>query len=787
MVKRPPHPTGPTIWNMFENSSNAHIKLNANSKITNLASQLFSSVCVVKPENGDTNKNVAAEVPTLLSQVDKDVETSEIGSSSNESHYNSDDTNVVRTKSGGLTRGKAPKRKKHKARLEVSHKIETDSLECSELPNSLAKEAKRMEGTNGDVSINPAQLFDNEKETDRAHVALDSKKMASTVMTEEKKNYKSRCSVVAIDKPKSNGFVDLTSKTRSVHLHTTQFSSYDHAKLADQDLPVWQASSKLRTNKEDEPLTNKQIYWEKVNPDEPPVKIIIPRKKALRRDADTSWTRLLIAMKILKPKVVQASETANTVKSSKARGMWQRVRDLLLKRLFSQKTADLQTSTSNALLAVGSNTPPRVTASQNVMASTSNIERGIAKVRESPEKQSYKTKIISSTSESSKFKKGKVDTHSQMPQDNPVDILQNAILNLKSFPKACEHNQKTNEQLLQSAAPDVVAPLWLNKARSKLGKMSSNKTPMKQNSLKSFSSNGMCSTSTTPLQPAVTVFNNLQQSSQSVQQMCSTGSKTKDCHETALSQCMPHMSSSTSTEQVSKISPRPHAFSTSIKSQSEGAKLFVDVIRKLRSVRSQPLSTSNQESNENTIPSPQNSSSFVTKSKQHSKLDKPHSCTTTVSGKSTVLPESVEISTCLLQQPTSSSVQTVPIDLPSGPIDTEIVPFDLENRVDTTPSISSKQPVPFLYKSSTIATTRNQVTEVHTSNLAHLTPSVSILSLSVPSSVCVPVPIVSAPICYPYSYGLPISPSSVSHHSILPPTLHHSFNEYQNQVLKLLL
>lgn len=101
-AQRPRSPLGPSPWNMFENVGQAHVKRNVNSKINNLAGKLIANVkvaeqCVV----------VDGISPVRLLHWT----ASENSHSSGDDHYDTEDTNIVITKGGGVTRRKAPKRK----------------------------------------------------------------------------------------------------------------------------------------------------------------------------------------------------------------------------------------------------------------------------------------------------------------------------------------------------------------------------------------------------------------------------------------------------------------------------------------------------------------------------------------------------------------------------------------------------------------------------------------------------------------------------------------------------
>lgn len=91
------------------------------------------------------------------------------------------------------------------------------------------------------------------------------------------------------------------------------------------------SSPKLSSDELQVKAPARQIYWEQLHPNEPPVKIIVPTPKAQRRARQSRWDKLLIALGIMKDR--QQKDAESPIVSTK----WQRLRKAVRKYIAEQR------------------------------------------------------------------------------------------------------------------------------------------------------------------------------------------------------------------------------------------------------------------------------------------------------------------------------------------------------------------------------------------------------------------------------------------------------------------
>lgn len=426
MPQRSHSPLGPTPWNMFENVGSASVKRNVNTKINNLAGILIANVKVSEENHEQTcgGPYVEAKLKNPLPTPTQDRGSFTNSDENSEEFYDADDTNVVFTKGGGLTRNKAPKRRLNQGSdiLDTSDSItlrtaslslkshiaddsdvaffanqpqncnnnndnDTENTKCStrETPTGnlrppsylgctkLSDDATAFSTSVGSKSSsqlqsNRGKTLQSETLTIKTQFAATSlesaEKLAMTSIRSEQdssrllhqhsrsKLLKTRMTnlllkAAAKERKTVNHEMKLKNsqwKDGEQHLHVSAVStsSYEPVELQ----PTLIANAGDTEQRKTSPKISNQIYWEQMNTGGPPVKIIIPTPRVHRRSkrADSNWTKLLIAMKIIKPN----ETTEKPVNRAKPNSRWRRLRYLLFKSLSEQKQTESGVKSSGA-------------------------------------------------------------------------------------------------------------------------------------------------------------------------------------------------------------------------------------------------------------------------------------------------------------------------------------------------------------------------------------------------------------------------------------------------------
>ena len=396
-MKRPHSPLGSNSWNMFENVGQAQVKSNTNSKINTLAGKLITNLkdAAVHSKSASQVELKKERCVNQRERLDMGPKLSSIDTDSSDGQYDTDDSNVVMTKNGRLTRDKAPTRSAFTLTSAISeseseiastlssYNSETNLSDREEFfpnssnnnNNSPTKNKPNLKSTASDAQavtvtavesykdqvrpvsdslsktnerqlasrINCSSHFDKPSNvTENAVLQVSSapfKRSSSEVM---EKRVDSRKNMRKLEKCDDTGFLmkPRTSKTDTL-------SNYDTTHVEkNATVSKKSASSRSRIGKADDwPTASNKMFMKRTvleQQDEPfevaEVKTITPTPKAVRRNKETEsrWTKLLVALKILKPRCQKPPDYS----SKTPRSRWQRLRYLWSKYFTEQKYKD---------------------------------------------------------------------------------------------------------------------------------------------------------------------------------------------------------------------------------------------------------------------------------------------------------------------------------------------------------------------------------------------------------------------------------------------------------------
>ena len=395
--KRSHSPVGPTAWNMFGHVSHAKIKSNVNSKITNLADKLIANVKtsneqaqlteVCSPSHTQYTAVEGVTADTLLHTDHRKYDCDTAYEAGDDAVYDTDDGNTAVTKSGGITRGKAPMKKKAFLWSSVGPDTDSDISSVTVSPRSVAisesdATAEANDNNTNNSNNSPArQPAASHKSDDSKPVSSrprvrspDIESRAEDLLKGAVRNeqYRPRMEKVGVrvvplaGEPLSTtnkqhsqpnfGKIKVkkleSSKPKSADQHSESSPIIPKAKTVDSSstietklaIPSMKSGPNLSSVMSAPNLqTPKQVYWEQLKPGEAPVKIIIPSTKKRRRGAESAWTRLLVALKIIKPTISRA-ESTNSLKEGLTG--WKKVRYIVKRYLQEQrKSQELATAT----------------------------------------------------------------------------------------------------------------------------------------------------------------------------------------------------------------------------------------------------------------------------------------------------------------------------------------------------------------------------------------------------------------------------------------------------------
>lgn len=562
--KRAHSPLGPTPWNMLGHASGAQVKANVNSKINNLAGRLIANVKISEDlmraelqSTDDSEKSAADETPDSVRRsrspgVDRVNELE----ASNDAMYDTDDTNLAVTKSGGVTRGKAPMKKKPfhwssvipdsesemGSSVTVSPRsvvatdsddtIDADGANANNSNNSPATEKRMIKSTAGvtqssDLKRSQALKFrmagllvkaaQIEKQKD---VIAEMEKSGTSIHSTKSKSDTTKPSVglaktsVSNDSAAANKSRALKYRMAGLLVKASRIEREKEAAEKEQEtnskqvvlkqsrqsplIPSSSANkySALSTSSSAPNLQPpRQVYWEQLKPGEEPVKVIIPSPKKKRRGAESAWTRLLVALKIMKPSISR-SESSNSLKEGLTG--WKKVRYIMRRylrerrqdptvRLLEVASREHREITEAVSYEAGRQTPAVSRKEDDQDALTLSIDRNISKApstsgftpfsetvkpkfvtqSESPAEPDHKTgkytwKLASSTSDDAILTKKRWDmvpragrNLSPEPTQDPGLVLLNALSRLR---KTNGPHKKSN-QSLKSIDPTIVEPV----------------------------------------------------------------------------------------------------------------------------------------------------------------------------------------------------------------------------------------------------------------------------------------------------------------------------------------
>lgn len=379
--KRSNNPVGPTAWNMFGHVGHAKIKHNINSKITNLADKLIANV---KTNDEQTHqKNQTTEHRTSdVTPVDVAEESREDGPDVDiaDTVYDTDDGNVAVTKSGGITRGKAPMRKRvfHWSSVGPDNEgSEISSATVSPKSVAMSESDGTIEANNNNSNNSPAREPARHRESavsqprrgNRPRVkspVIESRTedlMKEALKTEQHRPHLEKVGVRVVpvtNEPKSHyeksaPRYDLNAKVVHKKKHeikrvlksspqASKVSKKSSQPTKSPSIPSVKSAPNLQFNCNSN--SAKRVYWEQLKPGEAPVKIIIPSpKKRRRRGAESAWNRLLVALKIIKPSMGRA-ESSDSLKEGLTG--WKKVR-YAIKQYLSEQRKTQEEATANLL------------------------------------------------------------------------------------------------------------------------------------------------------------------------------------------------------------------------------------------------------------------------------------------------------------------------------------------------------------------------------------------------------------------------------------------------------